>query len=147
MITKSTKDTIQPMTATATVSPVIEKIEEMCEVLRTNYQSYSIQHHRHSIEKGESVQYHRECIEKLSEGEGVDQFVYTNGKKYAKITHITSYGSKSVHAFVDLKTGDVFKPASWQAPAKGIRYNLMNDASRTEMYQRADWAGSYLYLR
>ena len=131
-------------TATATAS-VVDLIQQMCDVLRTNYQTYSMSHHYALIEKGESVEYHRECIDKLSEGEGVDQFVYTKGKKYAKIIHITSYGNRSVHAFVDLNNGDVFKPASWQQPAKGIRYNLINEDSRTAMYQRADWAGSYLY--
>ena len=46
-----------------------------------------------------------------------------------------------------MKTGDVYKSASWKAPAKGIRYNLIDDKSRTEMYQRADWCGSYLYVK
>ncbi len=128
-----------------TTASVVDLIQEMCDVLRYNYKTYAMAHHADLIEKGESVEYHRECIDKLSEGEGVDEFVYTKGKKYAKIIHITSYGNKSVHAFVDMKNGDVFKPATWQQPAKGIRYNLIDEVSRTEMYQRADWAGSYLY--
>ena len=33
----------------------------------------------------------------------------------------------SVHAFIDQKTGDVFKPASFKAPAKGVRYNVLQD--------------------
>lgn len=126
---------------------VLERILQMCEVLRTNYQSYAIENHRRYLDKGDNVSYHREEIEKLCRGENVDQFVYTFGKKYAKIIHVTRGGQKSAHAFVDLKTGDVYKSATWSAPAKGIRYNLMDDQSRQEMYQRADWAGSYLYLR
>jgi len=47
--------------------------------------------------------------------------------------------------FVDMKTGDCYKPASYKAPAKGIRYNLLDDKSREEMLGRADWVGSYLY--
>jgi hypothetical protein len=131
-------------TATATAS-VVDLIQQFCDVLRCNYQTYAMDHHYFLIEQGERVEYHRECIDKLSEGEGVDEFVYTKGKKYAKIIHITSYGNKSVHAFVDLNNGDVFKPATWQQPAKGIRYNLMDEVSRTAMYKRADWAGAYLY--
>ena len=75
------------------------------------------------------------------------KFVYEKGRKYAKVIHVTSAGNKSAHAFVDLKTGDVYKSASWKSPAKGIRYNLLDEKSRTEMYKRADWAGSYLYSR
>ena len=31
---------------------------------------------------------------------------------------------ESVHAFVDKKTGEVYKAASYKAPAKIVRYNL-----------------------
>jgi hypothetical protein len=127
---------------------VIDKIEQFCDVLRTNYQDNAIARHRDYINKGENVDWHREQIDKLCEGEGVDDFVYAKGKKYAKIIHITNPGgSKSAHAFVDMNNGDVYKSASWSAPAKGIRYNLLEDASREEMYRRADWAGGYLYAR
>jgi hypothetical protein len=49
--------------------------------------------------------------------------------------------------FVDMVTGDCFKPASYKSPAKGIRYNLLDDKSREEMLLRADWVGKYLYAR
>lgn len=132
---------------------VIDRIEEMCRVLRTNYQSYAIDQHRRAIERADvgdmsSIHYHEEEIGKLSSGEGVDEFVYEKGRKYAKIIHITNPGgNKSAHAFVDMKTGDVMKSASWKAPAKGVRYNLLDDNSREEMYKRADFAGGYLYAQ
>jgi hypothetical protein len=145
-------------TATATAS-VVDLIQQFCDVLRCNYQSFCMENHHRAIENVDNaialavpngtvddhIAWHRDQIDKLSEGEGVDEFVYTKGRKYAKIIHITSYGNKSVHAFVDLNNGDVFKPATWQQPAKGIRYNLIDEDSRTAMYQRADWAGAYLY--
>jgi hypothetical protein len=125
---------------------VIDKIEEFCQVLRTNYQSYAIESHRHYIANNENVEYHQEQIDKLSMGEGVDDFTYEKGRKYARIVHITNPGGhKSAHAFVDMNTSDVYKSASWKGPAKGIRYNLLDDKSREEMYQRADWSGQYLY--
>ena len=58
----------------------------------------------------------------------------------------TESGSRSVHAFVDKKTGEVYKPASFKAPAKHVRYNLLSEISREECYARADWAGGYLYI-
>ena len=141
---------MQP-TATAQAKSVLDYVELLCQVLRTNYQTYAIQLHRSAIENNGIVDetyipWHEEEIRKLCEGEGVDEFVYEKGRKYAKIFHITNPGgSKSVHMFIDMVTGDCFKPASYKAPAKGIRYNLLNDSSREEMLRRADWSGKYLY--
>jgi len=41
----------------------------------------------------------------------------------------------------------VYKPASWKAPAKHERFNLLVIQSREECFERADWAGSFLYMR
>ena len=75
------------------------------------------------------------------------KFYIESGRKYHKIVMETESQSKSVHAFVDKKTGDVYKPASWKAPAKIVRYNLLMIESREECFARADWAGGYLYVR
>ena len=71
----------------------------------------------------------------------------TTGAKYYKIHHIDSGGGRSVHAFVSRQTGAVYKPASWRAPAKHARYNLLDDVSFQDCLARADWAGGYLYMR
>ena len=65
------------------------------------------------------------------------------GRKYWKI--IQNQGG--VHAFVDRKTGQVYKPASWRGPAKGVRYDLRIISQRDACLSNADWAGGYLYLR
>ena len=75
------------------------------------------------------------------------KFYIESGRKYHKVIMETETQSKSVHAFVNKKTGEVFKPASYKSPAKIVRYNLLNIASREECFERADWAGSYLYIR
>ena len=138
---------MQPI-ATAQAKSVLDYVELLCRVLCTNYQDYKIAFHRKIIENGENVEYHRQRIDEICEGEGVDEYTYVKGKKYAKILHITNPGgSKSVHMFVDMVTGDCFKPASYKAPAKGVRYNLLDDKSREEILRRADWCGSYLYAR
>ena len=73
------------------------------------------------------------------------------GKKYHKIMMIDHPGTdqqgRSVHAFISRQTGAVYKPASWRAPAKIARYNLLDDISYQQCLDRADWAGGYLYLR
>ena len=68
---------------------VIDRIEEFCRVLRTNYQDSAIARHRDYINKEENVDWHREQIDKLAMGEGVDDYVYEKGRKYARIVHIT----------------------------------------------------------
>ena len=80
-----------------------------------------------------------------SNGYGDTVFNIKEGRKYIKISMINN--QESVHAFIDAKTGDVFKPASWRGPAKIARYNLIDEVSYGECIARADWAGGYLYLR
>ena len=53
------------------------------------------------------------------------------GRKYAKIIKETSNGAlgrtqKSVYGFVDAHTGDIYKAASWKAPAKHIRASIFD---------------------
>ena len=74
------------------------------------------------------------------------KFYIESGRKYHKIVMETESGSRSVHAFVDKKTGEVYKPASFKAPAKHVRYNLLSIESREKCFEQADWSGSYLYL-
>ena len=75
------------------------------------------------------------------------KFYIESGRKYHKIIMETGGNSRSVHAFVDKKTGEVYKAASFKAPAKIVRYNLLRIESREQCFERADWAGGYLYIR
>jgi len=56
----------------------------------------------------------------------VPQLSMMEGKRYIRIVN-TSYGQRSVHAFIDKDTGDVLKPAGWKAPAKHRRGNIFDD--------------------
>ena len=75
------------------------------------------------------------------------KFYIESGRKYHKLIMETGGGSRSVTAFIDKKTGSVYKPASWKSPAKHERYNLLRIESREECFARADWAGGFLYMR
>ena len=70
-------------------------------------------------------------------------FEIQTGRKYHKIY----CKNQGVHAFVNKTTGEVFKPASYKAPAKHVRYDLRRIQQRRECFANADWAGGYLYLR
>ena len=77
----------------------------------------------------------------------VYKFYIESGRKYHKIIMETESGSRSVHAFVDKKTGDLYKAASFKAPAKHVRFNLLLIKDREWLLENADWAGGYLYMR
>ncbi len=65
------------------------------------------------------------------------------GNKYIRVWQVMS-GQRSCHAFVNPQTGDVLKAASWKAPAKGVRFNLLDNTSFEKMLSKLDWAGGYL---
>lgn len=77
------------------------------------------------------------------------------GRKYFKLVTahpryrdhlwVADTGQRSVHSFVDRVTGDVLKAASWVAPAKGARYNVVTGMDG--LLASVDPYGSYLYLK
>lgn len=50
--------------------------------------------------------------------------VYSVGTRFLKVA-VESGSQKSVHSFIDLATGEIFKPASWRAPADTARGNIL----------------------
>lgn len=119
----------------------------LCEALRQNYIDQAIRGHQYYINRGDSVDYHNSCITDLKSGTSPINFIVETGKKYHKILLVNTGGSRSVHAFIDKKTGEVYKPSSFKSPAKGVRYDLRIIEEREWLMQNADWSGSYLYKR
>ena len=74
-------------------------------------------------------------------------FSVSNGCKYAKVVSSSAKGNhKSVFCFVDRKTGEVYKPASWKAPAKHVRYTVTNEEEAKNLAENSDPCGRFLYL-
>ena len=124
----------------------------LIDALKQNYMDYSIRGHQRSLERLEGntdtgVAYHKRRIEDLKSGECDIDYVIESGKKYHKIILVNGGGSRSVHAFVDKKTGEVYKSASWKSPAKGVRYDLRLIKDREYLLANADWSGGYLYAK
>jgi phage pi2 protein 07 len=115
----------------------------LCEALRQNFIEYSIKMHERAVD---NVDYHNACIQDLKNGNCGYEFYPETGRKYHKIIMVAN-GSRSVHAFVDKKTGEIYKSASWKSPAKGVRYDLRIIEQREWLLENADWAGGYLYAR
>jgi len=125
----------------------------LCDALKQNYIDYSIKSHRKFVDDADTHEYHQKQIANLKEGICNYEFIIESGRKYHKIIMVIDNGpnrmgpSRSLHAFVDRKTGEVYKSASWKSPAKGVRYDLRIIEQREWLLQNADWAGSYLYAR
>jgi len=122
----------------------------LCDALRKDYISYSIHAHYGSLKRGEDTNYHEACIAKLKQGICNYDFIIESGNKYHKIIMSIEMGAgrspqRSVHCFIDKKTGEVYKSASWKSPAKGVRYDLRLIKHREWLFAHADWCGSYLY--
>jgi hypothetical protein len=128
---------------------------QLCEALRQNFIDHSIKSHERAVmnsapaeadPNSATFKYHVACIAKLKQGICDYEFYPETGRKYHKII-MNANGSRSVHAFVDKQTGEVYKSASWKSPAKGVRYDLRLIKDREWLLENADWAGSYLYAR
>ena len=125
----------------------VEKYSVMlCDALYMSMKLWTLRLHESAAAKGESVDYHINKIEEINE-KGVDSEYYLeSGRKYYKLIHKDGM-IRSVHCFIDKKTGSVYKSSSWKSPAKGERYNLLDDNSRELCYNQCDPFGGYLYAR
>ena len=136
----------------STAEDILKYTQMLCEALKHNYIDYSIRNHQRSLERGESVDYHNARITELKNGNCDYDFIFESGRKYHKVIMVIDNGpdrsaSRSIHCFIDKKTGSVLKSASWNAPAKGERFNLLNEESREDILQNASWCGGYLYAK
>ena len=135
---------------------VLKNTYLLIEALKDNYRETAIRGHQRSIENfnytydtTDSVQsqHHQQKIDELKNGISPIDYVIESGKKYHKVVFIDGGGGRSVHCFVDKQTGQVYKSASWKAPAKGVRYDLRLIKDREYVLENCDWAGGYLYAK
>ena len=123
---------------------VEEWSEMLCIALEHNYIDEAIRRQKFFATNNSEKEFHEKQIEKIRNGEKY-KFEMETGRKYHKIVMITDGGNRSVHCFVDKKTGEVYKAASYKAPAKGVRFDLRLIEQREWLFKNCDWAGGYLY--
>jgi len=152
MTTASFADYVAQQDARNTIQLNVTKWTLMlCDVLRQNYIDYSIRQHQHSLEHLDNISDAEECyhlarIEELKQGICDYDFTFESGRKYHKVIMHTE-NQRSVHCFIDKKTGQIYKSASWKSPAKGVRYDLRLIKDREYLLEHATWCGGYLYAR
>ena len=136
---------------------VLEWTEGLCNSLTENYKQYHLSSMKRMNAESAS-EYTRKEIEATENGTAnLMKFVIKNGRKYYKIMQHdfdtfrdrNEYREGCVHAFVDKKTGEVYKPASYNSPAKHVRYDLRIIKEREYVLNpdNCGWAGGYLYLK
>ena len=117
----------------------------LCQALEQDFVKESIRRQEFFLASAVNREYHEQKIADLKRNIGTYQFTVDTGRKYHKIMMTTDGGNRSVHAFIDKKTGEVYKPASIKSPAKGVRFDLRVITEREFVLENADWAGGYLY--
>ena len=135
-------------------------VKTYADTITENYRRYHVETLEGNL-SGNYPEYARKQLDEIENGTAnLMWFKVKTGKKYFKIVqqefetwegskYYGQYRDASVHAFVDKKTGQVFKPASWQAPARHVRFDLRIIREREFLfnYKNTGWAGGYLYLR
>jgi hypothetical protein len=124
---------------------VLEWTQMLCLALEQDFVNESIRRAHFFSASGDNTEYWENRIAEYKEGKDLYKFTINTGRKYHKIIMIDTSGSQSVHAFVDKKTGELYKAASFKAPAKGVRFDLRIIKEREFVLENADWAGGYLY--
>ena len=138
-----------------------------CETLEENFKQYSINSYKRNLENPTKLtegykSYYEEQLQKIEDGtEKLYKFDYQVGKKYIKVFNLqyseandyynrpAGYRAGSVTAFIDKNTGEVYKPASWKAPAKHVRFDLRIIIEREFLLnpKNCSWTGGHLYMR
>jgi len=132
---------------------VLDWTQTYCESLTENYKQHSISMHQNF-----TSEWSKEQLDAINNGTAnLTNFVIKNGRKYYKIMQRefdtfqdrNEWREGCVHAFVNKNTGEVYKPASYNAPAKHVRYDLriINDRIKLHDPNYTGWSGGYLYMR
>tara|TARA_B100001996_G_scaffold369911_1_gene343806 strand:- start:411 stop:911 length:501 start_codon:yes stop_codon:yes gene_type:complete len=146
-----------------TLDQKVEKwVWQLCRALEQNYRGYHYRMIKNNSERfsenGELSQYAKDQLDAMDNGTAnLMKFRMESGRKYWRIIQQdydtfqdrNEYRDGSVHAFINKKTGEVYKPASWKSPAKHVRYDLrlIKDREYVLNPQNCGWAGGYLYMR
>lgn len=136
---------------------VLRWTNQLCDSLAENYKQYHLRTLNGNL-LGNYPDYAQQQLDDIKNGTAkLMKFRIQSGKKYYKIIqqdydtfqNRNEYRDGSVQAFVDKKTGEVYKPASWKSPAKHVRYDMRIIKHREFLHNpnNVDWAGGYLYMR
>jgi len=148
------------LTETTLEQRVADWTQTYADTITENYRQYHVNTLTGNL-SGNYPEYAREQLDEIENGTAnLMFFKVKSGKKYYKIVqqqfetwegskYYGQYRDASVHAFVDKKTGQIYKPAGWAKPAKHVRFDMRIISERNFVHNpnNTGWAGGYLYLR
>ena len=108
---------------------VREWTEQYCDAIEQNYKEYHIRTLNGNL-SGDYPEYAQKQLDEIKNGTAkLMKFRIQEGRKYY--------------------TGEVYMAASWNKPAKHVRFDMRIIKERTLMHTPSfvTWAGGYLYLR
>ena len=132
-------------------------VKTYADTITENYRRYHVETLEGNL-SGKYPEYARKQLDEIKNGTAkLMKFRIQEGRKYYKIIQqnfetyndLNEYRDGSVHSFVDKNTGEVYMAASWNKPAKHVRFDMRIIKERTLMHTPSfvTWAGGYLYLR
>ena len=134
---------------------VREWTEQYCDAITENYRQYHIRTLKGNL-SGNYPEYAQKQLDELENGTAnLIKFRIKEGRKYYKIVQtefdakLQQYRDRSVHSFVDKNTGEVYMAASWNKPAKHVRFDLRIIKERNLLHDPSfvTWSTGYLYMR
>lgn len=112
-----------------------EDVETLCASLKRDYVRETERFSTRLIKSNVDVEKHQQRLKEIENDE--INFIIDEGNKYYKIVQVFPDKSK-VHCFVDIDSGEVYKPHSSTYPCKKISFNL------ERCIKICDWRGYYL---
>ena len=125
--------------------------------LNDNFYNHQVDSYQRMVREGKYTDHALDQLRNIKTRDA--RYLYTwkaiTGRKFFKIVYQTfdedenRFRNGSVHSFIDKKTGEVYKAASWQNPAKHVRYDMRIIKDREFLHNpdNIDWAGGHLYMR
>ena len=136
---------------------VLEWTADYITALNDNFYNHQVESYQRMIADDRHADHALDQLRNIKTRDA--RYLYTwkaiSGRKFFKIVYQTfdedenRFRNGSVHAFIDKNTGEVYKAASWQNPAKHVRYDMRIIKDREFLHNpdNIDWAGGHLYMR
>jgi hypothetical protein len=128
------------------VAEYLEALNEADAKYQAEYIERSIQKY---VEEGKTLE---AATERVRSYASERSYTYSSeiGRRYIRIVQNDMMGhaltgQRFAHAFVEVETGLVYKSATWNAPAKGARFDLTNETDRALLFANCEFSGGYLY--
>ena len=124
--------------------------------LNDNFYNHQVDSYQRMVREGKYTDHALDQLRNIKTRDA--RYLYTwkaiTGRKFFKIVYQTfdedenRFRNGSVHAFIDKHTGEVYKAASWQNPAKHVRFDMRIIKDREFLHDpdQIDWAGGHLYM-